>query len=334
MPLRLNPRPPTRGVARRYRIGVYPSVLLLRPDGSEVGRIAGFAPPAEFLAGLRVIRGGRTVAAKVAVARGEGRTHERLLEAMAALEETGRLPEALELARWFHREERASCCRGRIWLAELALVSRVYRDVALWITGGLDVPPEVPVDPVVSGLRRVIGRKPGQDDAESLVTLLRDAYRYDTAEAGARAPIDDLGPDALAGAAERLYEGGDYADAARLWRAAVAAGIDWDGAQLYRAAERLLRARTELGLAEEWAEAATKGPSKEPRQVVAMAVVARVRIARGRRQEGAASMRLAAMEAVEQGLLAYAHRLTGLRRQCSAGEPVVEPAPPFESWPR
>jgi thiol:disulfide interchange protein len=43
-------------VAAKHRVGGYPTLLVLRSDGTEVGRHAGFLPPAEFLEKLAAFR--------------------------------------------------------------------------------------------------------------------------------------------------------------------------------------------------------------------------------------------------------------------------------------
>jgi thiol:disulfide interchange protein len=36
-------------VARKYGVNSFPQIVFIRPDGSEVDRVVGFLPPAEFL---------------------------------------------------------------------------------------------------------------------------------------------------------------------------------------------------------------------------------------------------------------------------------------------
>jgi len=43
-------------LARKYRISGYPEMIVLEPDGKELGRISGFQPPDEFLARIAKIR--------------------------------------------------------------------------------------------------------------------------------------------------------------------------------------------------------------------------------------------------------------------------------------
>ncbi len=38
------------GLKNRYRIAAYPTLVVVRPDGTEVGRFSGFRPPKEFVA--------------------------------------------------------------------------------------------------------------------------------------------------------------------------------------------------------------------------------------------------------------------------------------------
>jgi thiol-disulfide isomerase/thioredoxin len=52
-------------LAARYRINVYPTVLLLRPDGTEIGRLVGYRDAATFLDDARDALAGNDVLARV-----------------------------------------------------------------------------------------------------------------------------------------------------------------------------------------------------------------------------------------------------------------------------
>lgn len=54
VPLRMDAEKEGSDLAGKYAIRAYPTVLLLKPDGTEVDRLVGFRPPAEFLSEFNV----------------------------------------------------------------------------------------------------------------------------------------------------------------------------------------------------------------------------------------------------------------------------------------
>jgi thiol-disulfide isomerase/thioredoxin len=50
VPLKLDAEKEGLDAAKRYKVTAYPTLLLIKPDGTEVDRVVGFRPPTEFLA--------------------------------------------------------------------------------------------------------------------------------------------------------------------------------------------------------------------------------------------------------------------------------------------
>lgn len=58
--LKLDAEKEGRDLAKRYKIEAYPTLLLLKADGTEVDRIVGFSEPAKFMADFNASVGGKT----------------------------------------------------------------------------------------------------------------------------------------------------------------------------------------------------------------------------------------------------------------------------------
>ena len=299
-----------------------------------MGRVVGFKPQAAFLPLLRDLRRGRTVDALVARLRGPGGSHSDLLEAADGLRERGAFLEALELIRWFHQKEGLPCRTGEEWRTELGMQSRLYLQAGLWVTGDRDAPPVVPDEPSVTMLASFFAAEPVRMETSSLCRVLREARRVDASILGARAPCEDLTARELSKSGDLLFAGGDYEGAARLWRGAVAFGVDWWGSEFYAAANRLYSAGIDLPAAEEWAEVAVATSLRQAQPAATeMILLARIQLARGKNDEAAVTAQCAAREAIENKRLDLAHGATSFARRSADGTVVARSTPPFESWP-
>lgn len=322
------------GLSAKHRIQGYPTVVVLRPDGREVGRIVGFKPPGEFLGQIREMRHGRTLEERIADLRLGGNAHAMLPAAIDGLRERGDLPGALALHREVHREERLDCCRGEEWFLELELQAQLYREAGAWATMQRDAPPEVPAETSVTMLASLLGGGPIPAGEEGLHRRLREARRIDTSILGARIPLSQLPADVLKRCGERLYGGGDYEGAARLWMHAAEVGIDWDWSEYGLAAARFLDADTRIETAEAWARRAVRGALQEGQPaILEQILLARVEARLGRHEEAVATARQAARAAIARGRLAHANEASRIARRCAQGKPIGSWEPPFERWP-
>ena len=317
-----------------HRITLYPTAVVLRPDGREVGRIEGYRDPAVFLRQIRWMRRGRTLEELLESVRGPGGTHADLLDVVEGLRDGDDFFRALEILRSFHGREKLSCCRGVTWGTELDLQAALYEEAGPWALGENPSPPAVAPEPSVAALAGIVEAEASRRNEGNRASLVREARRRDTAALGARAPLADLTPRDASEAADRLYAGGDYAGAARLWQLAVAGRIAWGAVEYSQTAGKLLVAGTDLAVAERWAgmALAPTNPDGE-KTILGTMLLARIKEARGAKREAAATARHAAKVAVENELPHLAHAATDLARRCAAGEVEKWPDPPFESWP-
>lgn len=90
------------GLAARYKIKAYPTVLLIKPDGSEIDRLVGYRPPAAFLADFN-----SALAGKDSIARAEDKltaagaeNPQARMQFAVALAQSGKSAEALKEYLW------------------------------------------------------------------------------------------------------------------------------------------------------------------------------------------------------------------------------------------
>lgn len=311
-----------------------PTVVVLKPDGTELGRIVGFRPPAEFQRLLGTLRRGKTVAAIVARTLAPGTSHGDLVLAVKELQERGSPLAALDLIRRFHAPIGETCCVGLSWRTELILQHDVYRDLGNWAAGRREEPPEVPDEPSVAMLRSLLALDPSREEPAALARVLRAVRRADTVALGSRAPVDDLTAQERHDSGSVLYDGGACEEAAWLWRWAVRAGISWGEGDFLLASTMLLVTSADLDVAETFArKAVTEAQRRGASTALPELHLARVLAARGRWDEAIATAREAARVALDEGRLVVAHAASRVARLAAREESDAGPAPPFERWP-
>ena len=89
-------------LAERFRVNAYPTLLLLKPDGTEIDRLVGYRDPGRFLADARDALAGNDGLSRARKAlEGDGRDDPMLRQSYGdALAEKGRLEDALSEYFW------------------------------------------------------------------------------------------------------------------------------------------------------------------------------------------------------------------------------------------
>jgi thiol-disulfide isomerase/thioredoxin len=89
-------------LAQRYKISAYPTVLLLRADGTEIDRLVGYRPPATFLADFNSALAGKDSIARAQdkLAAVGGEDPQARLQFAVALAQSGKNAEALKEYLW------------------------------------------------------------------------------------------------------------------------------------------------------------------------------------------------------------------------------------------
>ena len=89
-------------LAKKYKIQGYPTILFLKPDGTEIDRIVGFRPPDQFLEEARGALGGKDAVARAKEKLEAGHKNDPMqrVQYARALQQKGKLKEALDEYLW------------------------------------------------------------------------------------------------------------------------------------------------------------------------------------------------------------------------------------------
>jgi thiol-disulfide isomerase/thioredoxin len=104
--LRLDAEHDGKAIADRYKINAYPTILIVKPDGTEMDRLVGYRPPDEFIPEFKSALAGENSlqrAQKAVAAAGTGIDHDlvdRRHELAKELASSGRNAEALTEYLW------------------------------------------------------------------------------------------------------------------------------------------------------------------------------------------------------------------------------------------
>lgn len=156
-------------LAKQHNINAYPTMLLLKPDGSEIGRIVGYKTPKEFLS-----QATDTLAGKNAITRAKEKVVGHEKDPMARgnyadeLAGAGRYEEALAEYLWcFDEGERASPAYAGV------RVSFLVSDI---VNLGQRYPPAIKAleDRRDTAESRLLGAGGSDDDVRVVVALNRD----------------------------------------------------------------------------------------------------------------------------------------------------------------
>ena len=317
------------GFAQRYRIYGVPTLLFLRPDGTEVDRLIGTVEAEQLperLAAFR--RGGTTPALVRRLELGDG-DHRALESALATLEEQGDLPGAITLVEAYHHGHVPRCCRCTLVQLRLRLQDDLYRAACAVLFGRRLTMPAVPAEAGAASLRQMLADALlASQPKPAVASRLRECRRSDAASVLRPVVVDELSSDDADALAELAYQHGVYDDIAPLYRRAFEDPkwarprfLMWAGWQLYRV-------RRDLPQALAWARA---GNPPMSRNLLAPGCLARLEYLAGDHEAAIALLR----EVMARGAGADPTEPSHDKEVLAAmleGRPLPEHAE-FEDWP-
>lgn len=133
--LKLDAEKEGRDAAKRYKIDAYPTLLLLKPDGTEIDRLVGFREPARFLDEFTQSTNGNTSMKRAATAVAAAGSDDDIVKARQTyakqLAQKGQYAEALDEYLWCFDEgmaksPRYSGVRLSFLLSEIKSLGRNY----------------------------------------------------------------------------------------------------------------------------------------------------------------------------------------------------------------
>jgi len=131
--LKLDAEKEGKELAKRYKIAAYPTLLLLKADGTEVDRLVGFSEPAKFIPDFTASVAGKTtlaraVEATTTVPTGGAEEVQAHYELGKQLARSGREEEALVQYLWCYDDytARSSGVRNSFLLSSIADLGRKY----------------------------------------------------------------------------------------------------------------------------------------------------------------------------------------------------------------
>jgi len=120
-------------LAEKHRVNIYPTLLFLKPDGSEIDRIDGLVPPEEFVKEGEEILSGKDATARAKEKLDDGGRHNPMarMEYARKLKGMGKLDEALAEFLWCYDEGAKVSpsfvgVRGSFLLSELSNLGKVH----------------------------------------------------------------------------------------------------------------------------------------------------------------------------------------------------------------
>ena len=117
-------------LARRYQIEAYPSILLIKPDGTELDRLVGYRDPKTFLADFGAALKGRDAATRAKEKRVSAGTNDPMarMESARSLATKGQDAQALEEYLWCF--DHGSEARPSFALMQVSLLLDRIKDLA------------------------------------------------------------------------------------------------------------------------------------------------------------------------------------------------------------
>jgi thioredoxin-related protein len=326
--LRRNAEKEGAGLADRFEVDSYPTMVFLDPEGDEMDRILGYLPPEKFLGRIQRIRSGDTFLACLRQLERDPGDIEAIERSVGGLLERSDPEGAIRHIEAFHQATEGNelaLCRKLMFTARGELHARVYQRAAkLYRTGwgrSFDVPDTAGTAHIYALLNEGLTGLPDDDQAE----LLRQARHDDAADLLEIPDLEAGSPHNLLEVADFAFRNGHYDFAADLYlrwyeseaesaKAEVLNDVAW---RLYLSGRELERA---IDIAQRSFEAESEPETAD--------TLARLLYVTGAVAEAVALEERAAREAEGSRSDTY----SWVAQRMEAGE-ALEDEPTFESYP-
>ena len=326
--LRRNAEEEGAGLADRFEVDSYPTMVFLDPEGNEMDRILGYLPPDKFLSRVERIRTGDTFLACLRQLEKDPGDVEAIGRSVGGLLERSDPEGAIRRIEAFHlatEGNELALCRKLMFTARGELHARVYQRAAkLYRTGwdrSFDVPDTTGTSHLSALLTAGLANLPDGDQAEAL----RQARHDDAADLLEIPDLETPSPEILLDVADFAFRNGHYDLAAELYvRWYESEQEDAPAEVLNDVAWRLYLSGRELERAIDIAQRSFDAES-EPETADTLA---RLLYVTGAVTEAVALEERAAREAEGSRSETY----TWVAQRMEAGEPLDD-EPTFESYP-
>jgi len=326
--LRRNAEKEGAGLADRFEVDSYPTVVFLDPEGNEMDRILGYLPPDKFLGRVQRIRVGDTFLACLRQLEKDPGDVEAIERSVGGLLERSDPEGAIRRIEAFHQATEGSelaLCRKLMFTARGELHARVYQRAAKLYRTGWDRSIDVPDTAGTSHLYALLAKGLTQLSDDDQADLLRQARHDDAADLLEIPDLDAASSTKLLDVADFAFRNGHYDLAADLYvRWSESQAEDAQAEVLHDIAWRLYLSGRMLGTAIDIAQRSYK---VEPEPETAD-TLARLLYVTGAVAEAVALEERAAREAEGSRSETY----TWVAQRMEAGEPL-EDQPTFESYP-
>jgi thioredoxin-related protein/tetratricopeptide (TPR) repeat protein len=243
VPIRVDAEGAGEDLARQYGVDSYPTVVFVDGQGSEVDRILGYLPPAEFVEQTRRIRMGDTFIACLYRLSENPSDMDALIRSVDGLLERSDPEGAIARIKAFHGSGEGhnhDTCKQLMFQARAALHTRLYGRAAKVYRQGWNDTFMVPETDGTRNLHALAGVEPVDFDPDELARRLREARHLDAAELLSMVELDAVPTENLVPIGDFAFRNGHYdlaADIYETWFAA--AGSDADPDDLNSAAWQL-----------------------------------------------------------------------------------------------
>jgi thioredoxin-related protein len=205
--LRRNAEKEGAGLADRFEVDSYPTMIFLDPKGNEMDRILGYLPPDKFLSRIERIQTGDTFLACLRQLEKDPGDVEAIERSVGGLIERSDPEGAIRRIEAFHRATEGNelaLCRKLMFTARGELHSRVYQRAAKLYRTGWDRSFDVPDAAGTAHLHALLTSGLTQMSDDEQAELLRQARHDDAAD------LLEI-PDLEAGSSQNLLDVADFA---------------------------------------------------------------------------------------------------------------------------
>jgi len=326
--LRRNAEKEGAGLADRFEVDSYPTIVFLDPEGNEMDRILGYLPPDKFLSRVERIRAGDTFLACLRQLEEDPGDVGAIERSVGGLLERSDPEGAIRRIEEFHQATQGNelaLCRKLMFTARGELHGRVYQRAAKLYRTGWDRSFDVPDTAGTSHLHALLAEGLTELRDNDQADLLRQARHDDAADLLEIPDLEAASSQNLLDVADFAFRNGHYDLAADLYlRWSDSEAEDAQAEVLSDIAWRLYLSGRKLETAIDIAQRSYKA---EPEPETAD-TLARLLYVTGAVAEAVALEERAAREAEGSRSETY----TWVAQRMDAGEPLDD-QPTFESYP-
>jgi tetratricopeptide (TPR) repeat protein len=184
VPLKLNAEGDGAGLASRFGVDSYPTLIFFDGDGSEIDRVLGYLPPDRLVGLVQRVRSGDTFLAclrELEENPGNAEAIERAVKGLLERSDPEGAIARIEAFRSATGDEQLELCRRLTFAARVALHDRVYRRAAELYRSGWVRPLDVPDTAGTRHLREVLNDGLTEEPRDRQAELLRRTRFEDAA---------------------------------------------------------------------------------------------------------------------------------------------------------